>query len=216
MTVAIGIVGLAMSFGPALPGYTWLHDHVALLQGIRNASRWGVLFLMAVAMLAGYGMAAAERRAGRSAYWWAGALAIAGLITIEALRAPMAFTPVTPVPAIYDRLRADADVVVVEFPLYAGARVSENARYLVAATHHFRPLVNGYSGFETEAFRERAGRWRPFPADEVIDDMRALGVTHVMVHTRDLSAEQVNAAALSLQLGLLEDDGERRLYRVIR
>jgi len=216
MTAAIGILGVALSFGPALPGYGWLHEHVPLLQGIRNASRWGVLFLMAVAILAGYGIAAAERRAGRSSYRLAAALAVLGLVTLEALRAPMGFAPVTPVPAIYDRLREATDAVVVEFPLYAGPRVSENARYLVAATRHFRPLVNGYSGFETEAFRERADRWRQFPADEVINEMRAIGVTHVMVHTRDLDSELVNASALSARLVLLEDDGERRLYRVTR
>jgi hypothetical protein len=216
MTAAIGIVGVALSFGPTLPGYGWLHEHVPLLQGIRNASRWGVLFLVAVAILAGYGVAAAERRAGRSPYRLAAALAVLGLVTLEALRAPMGFAPVTPVPAIYDRLRAAGDAVVVEFPLYAGPRVSENARYLVAATRHFRPLVNGYSGFDTEAFRERADRWRQFPADEVINEMRAIGVTHVMVHTRDLDSEQVNAAADNPRLTLIEDDGARRLYRVLR
>ena len=216
MIAAIGITGGALSFGPALPGYAWLHDHVLLLQGIRNASRWGVLFLAAVAMLAGYGVAALERRNNRSPYRAAGALALGGLVTLEALRAPMAFSPVIPIPAIYDRLRAEADAVLVEFPMYAGPRVSENARYLVAATRHFRPLVNGYSGFEPEPYRRRAGRWRGFPSDDVLDEMQATGVSHVMLHLRDLAPEQLEAATLSPRLTLLDDDGERRLYRISR
>ncbi len=57
MMVAIAIVGVALSFGPALPGYPWLHAHVPLLQGIRAAARWGFLMLTAVAMLAGFTVA---------------------------------------------------------------------------------------------------------------------------------------------------------------
>ena len=61
MMVAIAIVGVALSFGPALPGYAWLHAHVPLLQGIRAAARWGFLMLTAVAMLAGFTVAAWQR-----------------------------------------------------------------------------------------------------------------------------------------------------------
>ncbi|HQZ38235.1 MAG TPA: hypothetical protein PLH72_04265 [Vicinamibacterales bacterium] len=214
MIAAIGLAGVALSLGPGLPGYAWLHTHVPLLQGIRAAARWGFLALMAVAVLGGYGVAALERRWRGSPYWPAVLLAILGVVTLEALRAPMGFVPFTGVPAIYTRLAGEPGVVLVELPLYAGPAVSENARYLVAATAHFRPLVNGYSGFETEAFRERAARWRGFPSDEVLDQMRALGVTRVMVHLGDLSPDQVNGAARSPRLDLEADDGERRLYRL--
>ena len=215
MMVAIAIVGVALSFGPALPGYTWLHTHVPLLQGIRAAARWGFLMLTAVAMLAGFTVAAWQRSRGTSAYWPAVTLAIFGVVTLEALRAPMGFTLVVPVPDIYTQLRDRTGAVLVEIPLYAGPSVSENARYLVAATRHFRPLVNGYSGFETEGFRQRANRWRAFPDAAVLDEMQALGVTHVMVHARDLNPAQVAAAAALPRLRLMADDGERRLYELM-
>jgi hypothetical protein len=216
MMAAIAIVGVALSFGPALPGYTWLHGHVPLLQGIRAAARWGFLMLTAVAMLAGFTVAAWQRARGTSTYWPAVALAICGVVTLEALRAPMGFTAVAPVPAIYAQLRGEAGGALVELPLYAGPSVSENARYLVASTRHFMPLVNGYSGFETEAFRQRAIRWRAFPEATVLDEMQALGVTHVMVHARDLNPSQVEAAAAAPRLRLMTDDGERRLYALTR
>jgi hypothetical protein len=214
MTAAMGALGAAMSFGPALAGYAWLHEHVPLLQGIRGAARWGFLLLVAVAMLAGYGVARLERRWAQSGLRPAAALAIAGAVTIEALRAPMAYVPVEPVPVIYDRLRDEPGAVLVEFPLYSGPRVSENARYLVANTRSFRPLVNGYSGFEPPAFRARAERWRRFPAPAVVAEMRALGVTHVMVHTDDADPEMTDGAATSVDLALVTDDGRRRLYRL--
>ena len=214
MMVAVAVVGVALSFGAALPGYAWLHAHVPLLQGIRAAARWGFLLLTAVAMLAGFAVAAIERARGRSAYWPALALAIFAIVTLEALRAPMAFTPVAPVPDIYSELRADTRAVLVEFPLYAGRSVSQNARYMVASTRHFRPLVNGYSGFETESFRQRAARWRAFPDAPVLDEMQALGVTHVMVHAREFDPARVEAAAAERRLRLLAQDAERRLYRL--
>ena len=215
MTVAAGALGLALSFGPALPGYAWLHTHVPLLQGIRGAARWGLLPLVAVAILAGFQVAALERRWGRSPYWSAVVLLLIGVVTIEALRAPMGFVPTPAIPAVYDTI-ARGDGAVVELPLYGGRQVSGNARYLVPATRHFRPLVNGYSGFESAAARERAERWQGFPAAEILDEMRAIGVTRIVVHVADIPAPQSEAAAVDPRLALEADDGERRLYRLLR
>jgi hypothetical protein len=215
MLLAVGVAGLALSFGPALPGYTWLHAHVPLLQGVRAAARWGLLPLTAVAVLAAYAVALLERRWRRSPYWPAAALALLSLLTFEALRAPMGLTPVTPVPPLYARLTT-APGAVVEWPLFAGRSVSENARYLVHATRHFRPLVNGYSGFEPAAYRQRAERWQPFPALSVLDEMRALGVSHVVVHLADTDARVQADVMAEPRLTLIEDDGERRLYALAR
>jgi len=216
MFAAIGVAGVALSLGPALPGYAWIHTHVPLFTGLRGAARWGLLGLMAVAGLAAFTVAALERRWGRSSYWPALALALVAVPTIEALRAPMGFSGVPQIPALYDVLRGADGAVLVEFPLYGGASVSENARYMVAATRHFRPMVNGYSGFESAAARERAARWRAVPAPEVLDEMRAAGVTHVMVHTTDLPAGQVAALAATPALRLLREDAGLRLYALLR
>jgi hypothetical protein len=212
--VAIGTVGLALSFGPALPGYGWLHAHVPLFEGLRAAARWGLLPLTAVAVLAGFAVADWERRWGRTTYWTAASLLLLAAPTIEALRAPMAYAGVPQVPALYDELRRDPAAVLVEFPLFAGPSVSENARYLLNSTRHFRRLVNGYSGFEPEAFRQRAERWRAFPAPEVLADMAALGVTHVTMHTRDLNGAQIDTAAASTGLELVVEQQDLRLYKL--
>ncbi len=211
MVAAIGLAGLALSFGPALPGYAWLHAHVPLLQGIRGAARWGFLTLTAVAVLAGYGVGALESRYRRSPYWLASLLGIVALVTLEALRAPMSLVAVTPVPAIYARVAADRGPLV-ELPYFGGMSVSENARYMVPAARHFRPLVNGYSGFEPASSRERAERWRAFPAAPVLDEMRALGVRHVMLHLDGVEEEVREQAAAEPGLTLVADDGARRLY----
>ena len=60
--VALAVVGVVLSFGAAVPGYRWLYDHVPLLQGIRAVVRFGWLGLLALAVLAGAGLARLERR----------------------------------------------------------------------------------------------------------------------------------------------------------
>jgi hypothetical protein len=212
MMAAVGLVGLALSFGPALPGYAWLHAHVPLFEGLRAAARWGLLPLTAVAVLAGFAVAGLEQRYGRLTYWTAASLLLLALPTIEALRAPMAFAGVPVIPALYDDLAQEPDAVLVELPLYGGPSVSENAQYLLHSTRHFRPLINGYSGFEPEASRRRAERWRDFPDRPVLEEMAALGVTHIVVHTGRLSPAQVQATAGNDRLQLLRSDESRRLY----
>jgi hypothetical protein len=216
MMAAIGLMGVALSFGPAMPGYALLHASVPLFSGIRGAARWGFLALTAVAVLAGFGVAALQNRLARATYRPAVTFLIAGLVTVEALRAPMGFVPFEGIPAIYDRLNDEGPVVLAEFPLYYGERVSENARYMVADTRGFWPLVNGYSGFESASFRERAARWQAFPADDAVQALRMTGVTHVMVHVRDVRQDVVRRAQESPSLALVADDGERRLYRMTR
>src|SRR5690606_4273125 len=111
MTAAIGAAGFALSFGPAMPGYALLHAWVPPLQGIRGAARWGVLLLMAVAILSGYAVAALQRRWVRPAYWPAVFAALFGAVTIEALRAPMSYIPFDGIPPIYDTLRGARGMV---------------------------------------------------------------------------------------------------------
>ena len=214
MALAFGALGVALSLGPALPGYAWLHQHVPLFEGLRAAARWGLLFLTAIAILAGFAVGELERRWRTGTYWPAAGLFLLALVTLEALRAPLTFVGVPRIPALYDDLAREPDAVVVELPLFAGVSVSENARYMLHSTRHFRPMVNGYSGFETEAFRQRAARWRQFPEAQVLADMAALGVTHVVVDTRQLDPSQVSAAAESAALVLIVEEDGTRLYRL--
>jgi hypothetical protein len=50
----------------------------------------------------------------------------------------------------------------------------------------------------------------------VLEEMRAVGVTHVMVHTKDLPAEQVEAIEQSPELERVGDDAGLRLYTLRR
>jgi hypothetical protein len=214
--LALAVVGVLMSFGPAMPGYSLLHAYVPLIAGLRNVARWGWLFLAAVAILAAFGARGAIGAMGAK-----GKVLVLGavvLVTIEAWRAPVGFTRFEGLPRIYDRIAAERDVVLAEFPLYSGARVSENGPYVFANTRYLRPLVNGYSGFQPPSFEARARLLSGFPDAAAINTLRRLGVTHVTVH-HDAFRERHGDAALEAldradTLQLIDEIDGIRLYRL--
>lgn len=225
MVLAIGVMGVALSLGPALPGYGLLHAAVPLLGGLRNAARWGWLGLAAIAILAGFGVAAIE------SYWhrvaavnprrikWAGlAVTIAALVTVEAIRTPVGFTRFYGIPAIYDRLAGESDVVLAEFPFYSGRAFARNGQYMLNNTRSFARLVNGYSGFQSAHFEDIARHVEGFPSGAALAELKALGVTHVMVHTTDFAklfgSAAVTAIAAAPELQSVIGDGDITLYRV--
>jgi hypothetical protein len=216
MAVAIGVTGVLLSLGPSLPGYTWLHTHVPLFAGLRNAGRWGWLFLAAVAILAGFGTARIVEASLKSRLSIAIVLVI--LVTAEAIRTPVGFTRFEGVPSIYDRLAAEDHAVVAEFPLYSGIAVSENGPYMVNATRHWKPMINGYSGFQPPTFEARGGRLERFPDASAVNELRTLGVTHVTVHmaafANRFGAEALGNIQTVSGLELLADQDGIRLYRL--
>ena len=112
----------------------------------------------------------------------AGVLAIL-LITAEAFRAPIRHTEFEGIPGIYRLLAHEpGQVVLVEVPFYPPEAIFMNAEYVLNSTAHWRPLMNGYSGYTPESYREVAWPFWNFPAEGSIDAMRAAGVTHIVVH----------------------------------
>ena len=218
MTIAFGLLGFAFSFGAATPGYAWLHTHVPLLGALRAAARWGWLALTAVAILAGYAVARLEERWGRAAAWPAIVVILGTLVTVEAARTPVEFTRFEGIPPIYDRLAAEPRVVLAEFPFYWGPSFNRNGPYMVYNTRYLQPLVNGYSSFQSRAYEARGQRLQDFPAPAAVDELRTIGVTHVMVHvdgfTHDFGPDAVGKVDAVHDLELVADEDGIRLYRL--
>jgi hypothetical protein len=218
MTLAFGVLGVVLSFGPSLPGYALLHAYVPPLQGLRAAARWGFLALIAVAILAGYGVAAIASRLGASKWRAAVMIAIAAIITAEALRAPMSFSTFAGIPAIYTRLAAEPGAVVADYPLYYANRVARNSTAMLGNTQYLRPMVNGYSGFEPATFVERARRLRAFPAAEAVAELRQIGVSHIVLREEEFveteGVERLREVERSPDLALLAEVDRMRLYRL--
>ncbi|MCU0255157.1 MAG: hypothetical protein MUF60_00285 [Vicinamibacterales bacterium] len=213
LLLAAGVAGVVLSFGAKLPGYEWLHTIFPLLQGTRATTRFGYLGLVAVAGLAAFGLAAIRQRTASPRMRAALTVAALALVTLEAGRAPMAYTPYLGIPAVYDRLADEPDAVVVEFPFYSPHRIAMNARYVLASTRHWRPLVNGYSGVVPDSYVRHNERFRGFPDDTSLEALREAGVTHVVVHLEEMEDVERTIAARD-DLLLMASAPGIRIYRL--
>ncbi len=218
MVLAFGVAGGLLSLGAFLPGYEWLQNHVPPLQGIRAAARWGFLLLTAIAILAGFGVAALESRFGRRSWWTALLVALVGLVTLEALRAPLTLSRFPGIAPVHSRLKSPEVTGIVVFPLYGGNQFHINARYLLDLTRHWRPMINGYSSFAPQSFFDHAARLQRFPDAAAIAELRALGVSHVLLERapleRDYGKEPIANLRAHPDLTFVLDQDGWVLYRL--
>ena len=188
--VMLCAAGCVLSLGTRTPVYGWFYEVFPPLASLRAAARFGVLFMLGAAVLSGFGLAALRRRPGSGRAVTVAAAALLVAANLEALRAPYTYTDFRGIPGIYALLAQEpGPVVVVEVPFYPPEAVFENAEYVLNSTAHWRPLMNGYSGYTPAAYREFASVFWYFPDPPVVDAMRAAGATHLVVHPRRFDAE---------------------------
>jgi hypothetical protein len=183
MLIVLAGLGVVLSLGTATPLYGWLFRVFPPMAGLRAAARFGNLFLLGIAALAGMGVAVLRRRtlSPRTGIL-VGALLVT-LVNVESMRAPFQLARFPGIPRVYSLLaREPGRVVLAEVPFYPPQAVFENAAYVLASTAHWRPLMNGYSGYTPASYRRYAAAFWYFPEDWAISAMREAGVTHVMVH----------------------------------
>ena len=105
----------------------------------------------------------------------------------EALRAPIGWRAFEGISPAYQEVAQLPNAVIVEMPFPPPPTFFVNTDYMLASTVHWRPMVNGYSGLLPDSYRRlwRDGITR-FPDPSSTDALRAIGVTHVIVHTSRL------------------------------
>lgn len=215
MSLAFGICGVVLSFGPFVPGYATLYDMVPLLQGTRAAVRFGYLGLLAVAILAAYGTVIVRSRL-TGARRRAAGMAVVAVVALEPMAAPIAYVPFNGIPRIYEQLAEVPEAVVAELPFPPPESFHRNAPYVLNSTKHWRPLLNGYSGFVPASYVRHYLAFESFPDDAALEALAAAGVTHVVVHTDALEAMDLEALERAPGLDLIGADGPSRLYRLDR
>jgi hypothetical protein len=148
--------------------------------------------------------------------------ALLAVASVESWQGPTRTTPFDRVPAIYRLVAGFPDpVLLVEVPFYPAEAVFENGEYVLNATGHWRPVMNGYSGLTPESYRRRASAFWFFPEDWAIDAMRREGATHLMVHLERFTpseradVERALDGHASVELLATDRDGHR-LYRLGR
>jgi hypothetical protein len=218
MALVFGLICFVLSFGPALPIYAYLYRVFPAMAAVRGASRFGQMVLAAIALVAGFGVAWLLRHVQRRV---AVPICLALILTanLEALRAPIDFgrdNEFLGIPPIFKTLATpDPDVVVI-FPLYAIPEIFMNARYMLVSTAFWKPMLNGYSGYMPTRYIEFTQKLGQFPDATSLSYLKDLGVTRVLVDSRNMRAASLARLSDFPELSLIGTDGNLRIYRLAR
>jgi hypothetical protein len=167
---AVAIAGSAaavlLSLGPETGVYRFLHENLVFLRGVRALGRFAVVPWLALTVLAGLCLA------GRRWFVTLGALL---LVMVESANVPLRLGPYTGAPA-YARALAGKPGAVAVLPLGR-----DDTQVMLDGIVHFRPLLNGDSGFMPRPYDRAMELLAREPlGEEGWRFLRAVGVTHVV------------------------------------
>ena len=165
VAVLASALAIVISLGPATGFYRFLHEHLVLVRGLRALSRFSLLPVMCLCVLTG--LALAGRRRGLVLL----ALA-AGLL--ESNQAPLKYGDWRG-PSDMARWLAGKSGAVVVLPLGDGDTAA-----MLDGVAHWRPLVNGDSGFVPRPYTRILELLDGPLGDEGLRLLRAVGVRHVV------------------------------------
>jgi len=204
----VGLTGVFLALGLHTPYYRFAFQTFGVIFGaIRAPSRGIVLFQLALGVLAAWGLSGLAARGGgwRRVALVAGALALTGL---EYRAFPIDVKPVeAKAPPVYSWL-AGVDLgsgAVVEWPLGDWF----DSEYEFRSTAHWKPLVNGYSGFGPPTYRRIRELLGRVPiAESAWGEMARLGGALVVFHPHDAAPAVLAACASELRLRTRRGDAE--------
>lgn len=174
----LGSLGLNNWFG------RFLFEYVPLFKGIRVPARWSFIAYTGLALLAACGIVMLTRRLGPKTAA-AVNVVIAAALLVELHAAPIRWYIARPeAPPVYRFLTAHrGDGPIVELPL----RQEEQYAYMLRATTHHRPMINGVSGFVPTGFAELRAMSEATPVSPLfLSALESLGVTTIVVHADKL------------------------------
>jgi len=184
-TALVHIVGLIaaleLTFGFNAHVYRFLYDWVLPFRGLRVPARAYVLVLLSVAVIAGMGLARLTAPTTRRRVV---VLTLIALVCLEYFTAPRFKKVDREIPATYLWLRGVEDAVVFEWPVTVPWRLYDmvDLTYMARSTIHWRPMLNGYSGFYPRSYLRLLLDMRSFPDTRSLNILRQRGATILVLH----------------------------------
>ncbi len=197
--VAMAALAIELSFGLNGRLYSWLAE-VGLLQGLRSPSRFSIIAIGAIAVLAGLGVRALQERLSvRPAM---PVLASLLLVGIDYANRDMYLTRADKPTdeTVYRLMRSAGPGVLIELPLPVPEGLpGRDAQFQYWSISHWHPLINGYTSVYTPEYIETLDQMRTFPDDRSVQRLKTLGVRYLIVHRAFYSPERYTS--LLLQIG---------------
>jgi hypothetical protein len=164
VAVAASAFAIVLSLGPETALYRFLHEHVVLVRGIRALSRFSLIPVLALSTLTGLALAGRGRLT---------LLALAFFV-IESCHAPLRLVQAPPASKTA-RWLAGGTGAIAYLPLGR-----DDTAVMLASAVHFRPLVNGDSGFIPRPYARAMDLLQPPLSEDAVRFLRAVDVRHVV------------------------------------
>jgi len=209
----MAIFALLLSFGPMIKimdrqvmtgPYMLFYKWVPGFSSLRVPSRLFVLTVLALSVLAGYGCLQWLRKFSSIKKKIALGTLLGALILLDFTSIPMPLVGIEvgdKIPAIYSSVRKlPSDAALIELPMpNLGVGRAYDAIYMYYSTFHWRPIVNGYCGFNPPGYLIVREAMEAFPNEASINLLRDLDVGYVIVHTQGFRSEKGMETLLGLE-----------------
>ena len=186
--VGIAALGVLVALGTHTPFYRILVQSAgAIFRSIRVPGRGIVLFDLALAVLAAWGLALLTQRWRPRARRAAVAAALV-LLTVEYRAFPIEIGSLPEVAAPVYRWLSGVPLrgAAVEWPM----TIDIEPEHVFRSTEHWKPIVNGYSGFAPPRYEALAALMRePRIPDAVWTSLRSLGASILHFHPSETTEE---------------------------
>jgi hypothetical protein len=194
--LALTVAAAVLSLGMNTPIYRWLYEHVWAFRAFRAPARFSILACCGLAVLAGFGFSYLQQQTlsiarARSALF----VAVLVAVGVEFGSLPMYLRDVpasAPVPDVYKFVKTLEPAVMIELP------EPLSPWYMYWSTTHWRPLVNGFSGYTPPDYEKTARLMSTFPDDDAIERLRRLNVKYILVHEAFYSSKTYTAMMLEV------------------
>jgi hypothetical protein len=217
-----------LSLGVNGHAYRWLYAYVVPYRALRVPARFAMLAHLLLAVLAGLGAAAFMRRMPSPVLKNVAIAALLAGVLVESLNRPVTLRAMPRgIPAVYEWLREQPAGPILEYPVNGleGRGGPQDATYMYYSTAHWRPLLNGYSGFSPASYHAVLHYLRDFPDPGSLAYLKERGVKYLLVHEafylRGGFEADVDTLARSTQVtvaGIFRDPvlGRTYVYELVR
>ena len=172
----------AASMGVHTPVYRLLYL-LPPFQNVRVPGRFGAIVTAALAVLAAFGAARLLGLFARDSTRRLAAAALIGVLAVEYASAPPLMEVARRAPPAYVELKKLPPGPVVEFPMPASNSLpGPDPSYQYWSTFHWFPLLNGYSGYYTEAYIKLLDALRTPRSLEWLRMLDRVGTRYALVH----------------------------------